>query len=264
MILSSCKAIGKERGLTMNAPSTKKIKSLETGQAMIEYGLILVFVSIVVIVILSVLGKATKKPYEDILLALNVPTPGSNDPIEYCKGDMNSMDDWLLQGNKTKDWQTNDGKLCMNNKGGSNYAYSKCSANSMPNQSDYVVRLSGANLLGGSGYGVMLCEQNNDGKPSGYSFQYDPGKGYFVFKKWVDGVEKDLEKARPPAHPNYDWHNVERDVVVEMKGDTMSAYVDGELVLVATDDTYSSGSVGIRTWYSSDVCFNDFSIGSAP
>lgn len=44
----------------------------------------------------------------------------------------------------------------------------------------------------------------------------------------------------------------------------MSAYVDGELVLAAVDDIYTSGGAGLQTWSSSNVCFDNFKIGQAP
>lgn len=236
----------------------------QSGQGITEYALILTLIALVSVIGLSVLATGAKKSYEDVLAASNVSTPGPNDPKEYCKADMTGVEDWDLQGNRSKSWMSNDGKLCMKNDGGNNYAYNNCSRDSMPTNNDYVVRLDGANLISGNGYGIMLRMQDYSDKPNGYSFQYDPGKGYLVFKKWENGKESDIAKARPPGHPKFDWHDVPRDVVVEMKGTTMSAYVDGELVLAAVDDTYTSGGAGLRTWYSSNVCFDNFKIGQAP
>lgn len=247
----------------INKPVLKIINN-QSGQGIIEYALILAIVSLISIVGVTVLGQGAKKNYEDILASLNVATPGPIDAIEFCRADMTGIIDWDFQGNRSKSWTSTNGKMCMINDGGSNYAYNNCSKNTMPTNDDYVVRLDGANLIDGNGYGIMLRMQDYSDKPTGYSFQYDPGKGYFVFKKWENGKESDIAKARPPGYPNYNWHDAARDVVVEMKGNTMSAYVDGQLVLVAVDDTFTNGGAGLRTWYKTNVCFENFSIGQAP
>jgi hypothetical protein len=132
----------------------------------------------------------------------------------------------------------------------------------MPNDSDYVVHLRVATLLEGNGYGVMFRMQNYTNSPSGYGFQYDPGLKAFVFRKWVNGKESVISSYKPGN--DYEWHNVSRDVKVVVKGTRMEAYIDDELVLTATDDSYSSGGVGLRTWYGSSACFDDFEITSVP
>ncbi len=92
----------------------------------------------------------------------------------------------------------------------------------------------------GQGYGVMFRVQNYDGSPNGYAFQYDPGLEGIVFRKWVNG----WEIWQPLAYQkltNYQWYGVSKDIDVVVKGNSMQAYIDGELVISAKDDTYSSG-----------------------
>jgi Flp pilus assembly pilin Flp len=100
---------------------------------------------------------------------------------------------------------------------------------------------------------------------NGYVFQYDPGysPGSFIIRKWVNGRELSVPIAVAKAS-GYDWYNTPRDIQVVVKGDTFTAYVDGTPVLTATDSTYTSGGTGIRTWDSTQVCFDQFGMQSAP
>jgi hypothetical protein len=100
---------------------------------------------------------------------------------------------------------------------------------------------------------------------NGYSFQYDPGyyPGSFIFRKWVNGREIATPFAVSKA-PGFDWYSAPRDVRVVVKGDTFTAYVDGQPVLTAQDSTYTSGGTGLRTWDSTQVCFDQFGLNSLP
>ncbi len=128
------------------------------------------------------------------------------------------------------------------------------------NWTDYTVETD-VLLQQGSGYGIFFRAQNPD-SPEGYIFQYDPGygSGTFLFRRWDAGHERSPFARAEPADPDFDWYGVERNVRVEVQGDTFSAYVDGELVLTGTDDTYDSGSVGVRSWHNSLVEFDNMTV----
>jgi len=124
---------------------------------------------------------------------------------------------------------------------------------------DYTVNIDKANLIRGNGYGVWFRAQDYD-RPEGCIFQYDPGYrgGSFLFRKWVNGHE--LRPFAVQRSLGFDWHGDDHDVQVVAEGNTFTAYVNGEPVLTASDDTYTEGGVGLRTWDRTQVCFDDFTI----
>ena len=127
------------------------------------------------------------------------------------------------------------------------------------NGEDYTISTK-AQLNQGNWYGVFFrANENPKGKINGYSFQYDPGLGKFVMRKWTNGKESDpFAEVKPPA--GYQWIGVPRDIQVVVKGNTFTVYIDGKQVLQGKDDTYKSGQVGLRTWYGSEACFKNVSV----
>ena len=89
----------------------------------------------------------------------------------------------------------------------------------------------------------------------------DPGYGggAFLMRRWTDGHEES-PFARVWADPGFEWYGVDRDIQVEISGDTFNAYIDGQLVLTGSDDTYASGGIGMRTWSNTLVSFDDISV----
>lgn len=142
-----------------------------------------------------------------------------------------------------------------------------CSAADKPTQTlgdgtdgqDYTINTK-AQLNKGNGYGVFFrANENPKGKINGYSFQYDPGLGQFVIRKWTNGAESaPFAAVKPPA--GYQWTGVPRDIQVVVKGDTFTVFIDGKQVLQGKDDTYKSGKVGLRTWYGGEACFKNISV----
>lgn len=236
------------------------IKRAENGQGLIEYGLIIALIALVAIV--AVRDLDISRLYTGIGSALMLPT---QDPrsTAYCTGRTDSLQDWNVTGPGSQYWTASSGQLCIDNQNsGYNYAYNTCSqSGNMPNNSDYSVKLDGANLIKGRGYGVMFRMQADSPSTTGYSFQYDPGAEGFLFKKWVNGREYLIKRQ---AMPGYQYTGVPRNVVVTVKGDQMYAYIDGELVLQAADSTFTSGGAGLRTWHYTSACFSGFGIYSAP
>jgi hypothetical protein len=43
-------------------------------------------------------------------------------------------------------------------------------------------------------------------------------------------------------------YNTPHQVQVVAQGNTFTAYIDGQAMLTATDSTYASGGVGLRSW----------------
>lgn len=233
----------------------------ERGQGLVEYALILSLVALMALIGVTLFGNQLSKTYEVVVVAL--PQGVSQTGGTYCSSEMSSLDGWDLAGGNRKDkWYVEEGKVCNTHSGGSSFAFSKCSqSEAMSNPEDYVIRLKDVVLTSGNGYGVMFRLQDNDKRPNGYAFQYDPGARGMVFRKWVNGRE--VSTLARAGLRDYDWYKIPRDITIRIEGNTMQAYIDGELVLSAKDDTYSKGGVGLRTWDKTQVCFDDFGISSA-
>lgn len=226
------------------------------GQGLVEYGLLIALVAIGVILVLQMFGISVQDIYCQAATSLG---GGESCQIEseYCKDDFaGNMDDW---DNLYRPAAVQNGQLCMNRY---SMMFNKCSIKE--NDSDYSVNISGANLNRGNGYGVYFRTTNDHRRQNGYIFQYDPGfrGGAFLFRKWINGRET-APFARAYV-PGYQWHGKPRNVQVVVEGNTFTAYVDGEVVLTASDDTYTEGGAGFRTWNGTEVCFDDFFLGTLP
>lgn len=131
------------------------------------------------------------------------------------------------------------------------------------NGQDYTISTN-AQLNSGSGYGVIFRASgpavNNALPTSGYSFQYDKGLNKFVFRKFcaICNPKESIISQTSEKPVGYDW-NKSQPIKVVVNGNTFTAYVDGKEVLKATDNTYPSGQVGLRTWGGNN-CFDDFKV----
>ena len=226
----------------------------QKGQGLVEYALILLLVALIVIAGISLVGESTR----DVLGQVGLALQGQN--AVYCDSDMSNSDEWQYEGSGTGSWTINDGMMCRVTDYQNGFAYSRCSqTDKMRNASDYVIHLKNVVLERGQGYGVMFRVQNYEARPNGYSFQYDPGLNGMVFRKWING----WELSQPIAYQrltDYEWYGIPRDIELVVKGNTFEAFIDGELVLTAEDDTWSSGGMGLRTWGITEVCFDELSI----
>jgi len=234
----------------------KSIKFLEfsQGQGFPEYALILALAVVILVLILNLLGISTRELYCSVLTSLSVETALCESA--YCQSAFENMEGW--QSSQNQGWNIQNGNLCNTGNPYPNFLFNQCSQQNAP--SDYVIKIDGATLNAGDGYGVFFRLQNYDNRPSGYIFQYDPGLGgAFAVRKWVNGneINPPIALNRPPG---YTWTGVPRDVEIHVKGNTYTAFVDGQQVLTFTDNTYMSGGVGLRTWDKTSVCMDDFSI----
>ena len=124
---------------------------------------------------------------------------------------------------------------------------------------DYTIQVN-ATLTGGSGYGLYY---RSDGKAdiSGYVFQYDPGygRGEFIVRKVENGREQSpIQRVAIPD--GFSTFNTSHQISVSVEGARQTIKVDGETILSFSDDTYSSGMGGLRTWSNSQVMFEDVAV----
>ncbi len=126
-----------------------------------------------------------------------------------------------------------------------------------------------ANLLRGKGYGIYF-RTTNEPNINSYIFQYDPfynrgGQGSFLFRKVKNGREtapiaSTRRKDTVFKGPDTWWYKQEREIKLEVKGNNFKAYVDGVLVVEATDNSFDEGKIGFRTWGKSQAYFDSVEI----
>jgi len=231
----------------------------QRGQGLPEYALLLTAVALTIIGVLSLLGIQVSDMLCQVAEGIGAEAVCNNILFfdDFGQGD----DQWRSFYGHDDNWTFTDGenpKLCHTGSGGDVLLANGSEA------SDYRITTD-ADLSTGNGYGVFFRTTKNEaGRIEGYTFQYDPGYegGQFIMRKWVNGYElwPPFATAAPPA--GFDWHNVDREIEVDVTGDTFTATVDGQKVLVGTDDSYPEGSAGIRTWGGSQACFDNFTVES--
>ncbi len=220
------------------------------GQGIVEYALILALFVIVILLILRLTGTNLSDLYCEVAKGLNA-SATCGKPQTYCNDSFDNLSNWSTASG----WKLNNGQLC-NNLNSANFIFNSCSqAANLPQ--DYTVNVDVATLYSGDGYGVTF-RQTSTNPANGYIFQYDPGLGMFVFRKWINGAET-APFAKVSAG-SYNWYNVSRSVKVVVQGNVFKAYIDNALVLTGTDNTYPSGGAALRVWDSTTVCFDNFSI----
>ena len=130
---------------------------------------------------------------------------------------------------------------------------------------DYDIQMS-ATLTsakpGSSGYGIYY-RATESADISGYCFQYDPGAGNrFVVKKVTNGKEAtsfqmvSMSKVMGSGFDMAASHNIE----ISVTGDNHIITVDGIKVMDFNDSTFTSGSVGVRSWDDSKVQISDINV----
>ncbi len=228
----------------------------QQGQGLVDYALIIVIVALVVIGAMILFGDQISAVFCRVSGELG----GGLCDVQsesYCEDAFKNNKGWSFTRSGEDSWDISGGSMCMTKNTYKDYAFNTCSQD-LPSE-DYIIRLDGAELTQGSGYGVFFRLQEPSVDPSGYTFQYDPGAGGFVFRKWTNGSESTLRYKRAT---DYDFYNIPRDIEIHVKGSTFEAYIDGELMLTATDSTYPAGNggVGMRTWGNTRTCFSDLKI----
>lgn len=217
-----------------------KRDSLQRGQGLVEFALIVALLGGVVTLSLAMMGVSVRDVYCDVLSGMG------NDVCSFVP------ESWTTTRGK---WS--EGEPLCNEKLGEGRTFADDFSGD-----DYVINIDSAQLSQGNGYGLFFRATDVDGKLNGYTFQYDPGfgKGAFIMRKWVNGYE--LPPIAVNKVPDFPWHGSDNKIRLEVVGNTFKAYVNGELVLTAQDDTYSEGGFGLRTWDSTRACFSGISITS--
>lgn len=228
--------------------------TFQIGQSNIEVALLLVMVVVVALVILPIVGVQL-----DVILCRIVGVLGVNLGEGCTLGSRVVFNDEFAKNTGLWDYlagmfQLCDGRLC-NATSAEHRAMAKGTQGT-----DYTVSVD-AQLDKGNGYGIFF--RASEGKNfNGYSFQYDPGYGggQFIMRKWVNGTEiwPPFAAATPPS--NYQWRGTERHVDVLVKGDTFTAKVDGQVVLVGKDASYANGQAGLRVWTGGQASFDNFKV----
>lgn len=225
----------------------RSIQNNEQGQGLVEIVLILALVATVTMLSLAATGVSLQDVYCRAVHAFRPNVQCGSEGPAFSE-DFTDISDWYKSWGDCKE---KNGEMCCNRWGGI--------FNSEFTGEDYTINLGKANLARGNGYGVWFRAQDYN-RPEGYIFQYDPGYGggAFLFRKWVDGHE--LRPFAVQRMRGFDWHGDDHTVQIEVNDNTFTAYVNGEAVLTASDDTYTEGGVGLRTWDRTQACFDDLSI----
>lgn len=226
-------------------------------QGLVEYALLLALVALAAMFILRLNGLTVAQAYCNVAAQL-----GSTQACEkaYCQDDFSGgSENWSgVNGQPAPgNWKFKDGQLC--GAGGANL-FNSCSMESMQ-ATDYTIHLEDVVLNKGNGYGVYFRTALGQGNQyNGYTFQYDPGygSGAFLMRKWVNG--KELPPFAVASAPNFDFYGELHDIDVIVSGSTYTAKIDGVVVLVGHDSSYTSGGAGLRAWDSTNVCLGGFGI----
>lgn len=231
----------------------------ERGQSAVEYALLLVVVALVVIGVLQVLGVSLRDVFCQITnaMGLEVASCPANGAI-FADDFSGDLDNWAFD--RGGDWEQVDDQLCAG-PGGEHRAYVKDL-----NVEDYTVSVD-ALLEQGNGYGLFF--RANDRNVNGYTFQYDPGygrPGAFIFRRWINGREMSPFRPYQSAPDGYQWYGTKRRVEIQVRGNELTARIDGQVVARVNDDAeppvpvYNDGTVGLRTWSNTVVCFDNFQV----
>ena len=226
-----------------------------SGQGNMEYALILLLIAVAAIMIMQITGVSVESVFCRVAGGLGAKNCGSS---TICQDDFTDLSGSLV---KSGTWTVSNGQLC--NSGGGGMVYNKCSMGngSLPTN-DYTASLNVANLTAGNGYGIYFHATDTGSGINGYAFQYDPGLGGFVIRKWVNGSEIFNPVLAVAYVSNYNWYSQPHNLTVKVVGNTFIGYVDGQQVLSGTDpnNTYPTGGSAIRTWDSTNLCVDQFSL----
>lgn len=225
-------------------------KNSKNGQGLIEYLLIIVLITMVGFLSLKISGVNTSGVFDKISSSLF--GEQSKTIISDAFDNLNNWKSIFGSNN----WKIVDGRLVSTGGGDKRIMLNS----DLPD--DYVVSAKGI-LVKGDGYGVMFRLTPQGNNYGGYCFQLDPGYGNkFVLRKYASNgaeISKPIAVANPPA--GFDF-KAPHDVQVKVVGNTYTAYIDGVEVMTATDSTYSSGGTGLRTWDSSSIAVDSFTVSN--
>lgn len=227
---------------------TRRQRRDECGVSLTEYAIIIAVIAVVAVGALQLLGDRMEGQFDQASNTMaGVDLSGGGDGPKM-QDDFGNMGKWDVVKGK---WAVEDGRL-VNPKKSNAMIFAKMSG------SDYVISLGSAKMLTGNGYGVFF-RADGEKKVNGYTFEFDPGykrKGAFIMREWKNGKSKPFAVSYAPG---FDWKD-NHEVRIAVKGKQFSALVDGKQVLSGSDDTYGSGTVGLRTRSGTQTSFDNFSV----
>ena len=155
-------------------------------------------------------------------------------------------------------WTTSGGQLNSTGSGERRIGFGDSS------WTDYTFEAT-ATLSGNNGYGLYYRSNNINGNRnpgmSGYSLQYDPGAGNRILVRVVTNGNESSPIWNIPMPANIvSTLNQEHRVSIAVAGNQHTVSIDGTVVGSFTDSTYTSGAVGLRTWSSSQVSFDNVTV----
>jgi hypothetical protein len=59
---------------------------------------------------------------------------------------------------------------------------------------------------------------------------------------------------------DYDWYSNAHQIQLSVIGNNFTVNIDGQEMMTATDDTYTEGGIGLRTWDDTEACFEGIKI----
>ena len=234
----------------------KKGKEL-SGQGLVEYALILAGVALAAILILNISGISVRETYCKAVIALGGKACDENKDCSFAFDDSSDLDAW--ESNSDNELSLEDGKACITGDGKSAQSYmnSRCTDSLLSD--DYSISLSGVTVDEvidndkNTGFDTWFRAKDDN---NGYLFIYNSRTDYVRFWKVVNGKWVRLSEKKVPSN----WGSKELNFKIDVKGDTFTAYQDGEAILQASDGAYTDGEIGMRNKPSSKSCIGDISV----
>jgi Flp pilus assembly pilin Flp len=223
-----------------------------SGQTILEYALVIAVVILVLILSFPGLHQPILDVFNRYQEVIDESAQQWSSTYIVFQEDFHSADNWTsTRGQFDVDEQ---GRF-YNTQNGENRSFMDYQGN------DFQMSIDVAHLTEGQGYGVWFRANDIDASSgiNGYTFQYDPGygNGAFLFRKWENGHERSPFGRIDVG--DFEWYE-EHEITLQVEGNTFTAFVNGEPVITAQDDTYDAGTVGLRTWGSSRAYFDDILI----
>jgi Flp pilus assembly pilin Flp len=244
----------------------KQLRRLSRGQGAVEYGLLLGLIAVVGILAVQLFGLSVFELFSRVNLVLGEGATSDDGSRVLFSSDFDGgLDDWesVNWNRRSSDlWFTEAGRLVAD----------RYSGIFLPDNTfdDFSYRVEDVDLsiTSNSWHGAsVFFRADNSSRIDGYSFRVqrpnrnDPGRIYF--STWANGYQVNPYIARVEAPEDFDWEGT-YDLEVVARGTTLQGYINGELVLEAEDDTYSSGSVGLYSHSGSSLTADRIEVSSLP
>lgn len=228
------------------------------GQSYVEYGILLMLIALTAVFALVAMGLSLDSAYNAIVGLFKGETPPTIEGYQTTFD--GELTDWvtaasgLWKGGKA---QSKFGQLELNPltlsllKGYTGKDYDVTVVNPKTNKQSEKW----------NGFGVMF--RADGAGANGYMFEVErkdhdqPGQMYF--SKWVDGKQYKLRDSIVNVPDNFNWEQA-GNMQVSVRGDTMTAYVNGKQIVQARDSTYTQGQVGIASNAGSRLYVDGFSV----